>query len=95
MAGHGELVEPEGRHHLHLVLCHGALGVPGMVGATLGSSAVAVATQVGTHHGEVVGEQRCDPVPHGHGLGESMQQQQWRTGARHCHRDIRAGDRDL
>ena len=95
MAGHGELVESQSRHHLHLVLGHRPLGVAHVVGTALGPTAVAITTQIGAHHGEVVGEQRCDPVPHGHGLGESMQQQQWRTGARHCHRDIRAGDRDL
>jgi hypothetical protein len=95
VAGHGEPVEAERRHHLYLVLRHGPLGVAGVVIPGRGPAAVAVAAQVGAHHREVLSQHRRHAVPHGHGLGKSMQQQQWRTCARHCHRDFRAGHRDL
>ena len=82
VADHGEALEAEGGHDLDLVLGHGALGIGRVVVAARRLGAVAVAAQVGQHHGEALGQARRNLVPHDVGLGVAVEQQQRRPGAR-------------
>ena len=74
MADYREFVEAKAFHQLHLVLRHGPLGISRMVLPVLGLAAVTVPTQVRNHHGELLGQARCDLAPHDVGLRRTMQE---------------------
>ena len=63
VAGGIEAREAERRHHLDLVLRHGAERIAGVVLAARRLLGIAVAAQVGGHHGELLGQPRRDLVP--------------------------------
>ncbi len=81
VAGDEEFFEAELLHDLDLVARHRALRIGLVIGAGLGLAAAAVAAQVRANNRVVLGEPRRDLRPHGVGLGETVQQQQRRTGA--------------
>src|SRR5688572_7036389 len=80
MTGDGEVLEAEFFHQRDLVARHGALGIGLVVGAGVGFAAATVAAQVRTNHREVLRQTRRHFGPHGMGLRETVQQQQWWTG---------------
>ena len=55
-------------HDFDHVLRHGALGIIGMVGQTLGFRGAAVTAQISAHQAVVFGELRCNLVPARQGL---------------------------
>ena len=61
--------------------CHGLLGVGRVIGRGGRLERTAVAAQVGTDHGEALGQLRRHGVPHGVRLRVAVQEQQRRTGA--------------
>ena len=63
MAGGVESVEAERRHHLDLVLRHGAERIAGMVVAAGRLFGIAVAAQIGRDHGELARQRRRELVP--------------------------------
>ena len=63
MTHHREAVEAERSHDLDLVSGHDALGVVGMIGQAMRFAAVAIAAQIGGHHGEAFSEPVRDLVP--------------------------------
>ena len=68
-------------HNLGLVLGHGAFGVIGVLRVSGRFAAVAVAPEVGDHHGELLGEEGSHLVPHDVALGVAVEKQQGRTAA--------------
>ena len=56
-------LEAERAHHLDLILRHRALRVVRVVLAVRRLAAVAVAAQIGHHHGKALGEARRNLVP--------------------------------
>src|SRR5260370_2116967 len=66
-------------HQGNLVLSHHPLGIVAVIGITLGLAAIAIATQIGSHNGEMGCQTRCDFVPHTVRLWITMQQQQCRA----------------
>ena len=63
VAGGLEAGEAERRHHLDLILRHGAERVARMILAAGRLLGIAVAAQVGAYHGELVRQPRRDLVP--------------------------------
>jgi hypothetical protein len=59
-----KLLEPKMAHHFHLVKCHGALRVIGMIFTIRWPAAVAVSTQVCSNYGEFSGQRGRDFVSH-------------------------------
>ena len=94
MADHGEALEAQLGHDLHLVLGHGALGIGLVVGAAGRLGGAAVAAQICRHHGEAPGQGRRQLVPHDVSLGITVQQEQRRAVARHAQVDLGAGGAD-
>src|SRR6185437_8504450 len=84
-------LETELAHQFGLIGGHGALAVAGMVFARGWLRAVAITAQVGTNHREVPRQRRRQLVPHGVGLGISMQQQKRRSPAARPELNLRAG----
>ena len=81
VAGGVEAVEAERRHHLDLVLRHGAERIAGMVVAAGRLLGIAVAAQVGRDDGEFAREPRRDLVPGQMGKRIAVHQQQRRPAA--------------
>ena len=73
--------KPQSFHHLHLILCHGALGVGEVRRVGGGLAAVTVTAQVAGDDGETLRQPRRDPVPHDVRLRIAVQQQQRRPRA--------------
>ena len=63
VAAQVELVEAEMAHHVELVFAHAAVGVIAVVGQAARLAAVAVAAQIGGHHGVILRQQRRDDMP--------------------------------
>ena len=81
MAHQEEFLEAKLLHHVHLVLGHDALGVIHVLRVSFDLGAVAVASQVRADNGEILGQTRCDLVPHGMGLGVPVEHQHGRPAA--------------
>ena len=64
----GLATEAKSRHHLDLILGHGAFGVGPVILPAERFGAVAVAAQVGADDGEPFGQDGCDVVPGDMGL---------------------------
>ena len=80
VAGHEKRLETQGPHDLDLVLGHGAFRVCGVGIVAERFGTVAVATQIGHHHREALGQPGSDLVPHDVGLGIAVQKQERRPG---------------
>ncbi len=74
MACDGEALEAEGGHGLELVDGHHSLAVRGVVGRRRGAKRCAVAGQIRSDDGVVIGEQRRRGMPHQMGLRITVQQ---------------------
>src|SRR4029453_5055446 len=74
-------LNPKARMTLDLVKRHRPLRVVGVILAVGRLAAVSVATKIGHHHGELLGETRRDLVPLDVGLWIAVQEQQRRTAA--------------
>src|SRR5262245_58030637 len=77
MTGGIEALKPERRHHLQLVLRHGAEGIAAMVPAAGWLFRIPVAAQIRGHHRELARQARSDIVPGEMREGIAVQQQQW------------------
>ena len=95
MAGGHEAVKAERRHHLDLVLRHGAERVPGMIDAARRLLRIAVAAQVGADDGEVLGEPRRELVPARMGERIAVHQEERRAVAAIDGNDPRAAGLDF
>jgi hypothetical protein len=95
MAGRIEALKPERRHHLQLVLRHGAEGIAAVVGAAGRLFRVPVAAQVRGHDRELARQTRCDLVPGQVREGVAVQQQQRRSLAPVHRENARAAGLDL
>jgi hypothetical protein len=97
VAGDEELLEAELAHDLDLVLRHAPERVVGVVRPAARLRAVAVAAQIGRHHGEVPREPRRDALPAQVGERVAVQEEQRRSNA--CtpadDGDLRIGGLDL
>src|SRR5712691_7730094 len=60
---HGKLLEAEVVHDFYLILGRGALGVTEMVVTIRRFATVAIAAEIGDHHGEILGQPRRDLMP--------------------------------
>ena len=78
-----EAVEYEAVHEGDLVAGHDPERVVGGVGRPFRLRRVAVAPQVGAHHGEPVGQDRRHLAPQGQALRVAVQQQHRRPAAGH------------
>ena len=95
VAGGVEAIEPERRHHLDLVLRHGAERVAAVILAARRLFRIAVAAQVGGDHGELARQPRRDLVP-GHVRERIAVHEQQRRSLAAVHRDdARAAGLDL
>jgi hypothetical protein len=94
VAGDGEPVESDRGHRLDLVEGHRALAVGRVVGRRRRAERVAVAREVGGHHGVAFGEQGRDRMPHQLGLGIAVQEQDRRAAPADLRADrpARGGD---
>ena len=61
---YGKLLKPEMAHYFYLVERHVAFRVVGVILAIRWFAAVAIATQVGSHYREFLGQPWRDFVPH-------------------------------
>src|SRR3954454_2267456 len=95
VAGGGEALEPERRHDLDLVLRHGAERIAAVVVAARRLLGIAVAAQVGAHHGELLRQPRRDAVPVDVGERIAVHQQHRRSFAAVHGDDARARRLDL
>ena len=85
VADNVEGVMPQFAHQRDLIGGHLAERV---LRDAFGFRAIAIAAQIGRHHGEFTRQRGDDPMPHGSRLRKPVQQQQRRTAAA-----LRAGDR--
>ena len=74
MADEPEALEAELTHDRDLIGRHRALGIAAVVLARRRLGAVAIAAHVGDHDREILSEHRRHLVPHGVGLGISVEQ---------------------
>ena len=81
MARDVELLEAQVLHHLDLVLGHAPERVVAVVGLAARLAAVAVAPQIGTHHGEVLRQPGRDQMPRHVRERVAVQQQHGRAVA--------------
>ena len=88
-------VEAERRHHLDLVLRHGAERIAGMVVAARRLFGIAIAAQIGRHHGEFPRQRRRELVPGQMRERIAVHQQQRRPAAAGDGDDARAAGLDL
>ncbi len=95
MSGGHELVETKRRHHLDLILRHGAERIAGMIVAAERLFAVAVAAQVGGDDGEFFRQRRRDPQPRQVIERIAVHQQQRRPAATGGRDDAGAGGLDV
>src|SRR5690242_101732 len=87
MSNHGELAEPELRHHVDLVLSHHSLRVRDVVFTFGRLAAISVPAKIRNDESEIVGKLRRNLVPHDMSLGIAVEQQQWRPLASYHHVD--------
>ena len=95
MAGRHEALVAERRHHLDLVLRHGAERVARMVVAAGWLLRVPIAAQIGRHHGEFLREPRRKLVPGEVCERVAVHEQHGRPFAAVHRDDARAGGPDL
>ena len=95
VSGRKELVEPERRHHLDIVLRHRAERIVGMIRLARWLLRVAVAAEIGRDHGEFLREAGRELVPGEMGERIAVQQQQRRALAAVRHNNARAGGLDF
>ncbi len=69
-------------HDRQGIQCHLTLGISQVGRVGLRPAGITIATQVHCHNGELPCELRRDTMPHGMGLGVTVQQQQWGPLAR-------------
>jgi hypothetical protein len=79
--GEPEAGKAERAHELDHVLGRGPLAIGCVLRARGRLAAVAIAAQIGAHHGATLGEHGRDAVPHGMGLGIAVQKQERRSRA--------------
>ena len=95
VAGGEEFVVAERRHHLDLVLRHGAERIVFVVVAARRLFGIAVAAQVGGDHGEVLGQPRREFLPRQMAERIAVHEQKRRPAAAMHGDDARAGGFDL
>ena len=95
VAGRHEAIEAERRHHLDLVLRHGAERIARVIVAARRLLRVAVAAQVGADDGEVLRQPRRELVPGRVRERIAVHQQQRRPAAAMHRDDARAGGLDV
>src|SRR3954453_7557888 len=95
MPGGGKAVETERRHYLDLILRHGTERIAGMVVAARRLFGIAVAAQVGRHHGKFFCQPRGDLVPRDMRKRIAVHQQEWRALAAMKREDAGATCLDL
>ena len=95
VAGGKEAVEAERRHHLDIVLRHRAERIVRVIRLARRLLAVAIAAQVGRHHGEFLRKARRELVPGEMRERIAVQQQQRRPAAAMHGHDARAGGLDF
>ncbi|MEH2482468.1 hypothetical protein V1282_005825 [Nitrobacteraceae bacterium AZCC 2146] len=93
VTGHAKALMAERVHQQDLIQRHAALGIGVVVLSAFGFAAVAIASKVGSDHGKMVRQRRCDFAPCHMGLRMTVEQQQGRSLSAHRCADRNAGSK--